>query len=161
MKKLHLLLLVIVLATLGSACKEKKAATVAEPLQLPVIHIVTKNEISWDKRIPCVMSVVTNHDSVSWGGKVKFRGGMSSKYYKHSYSVKLSGAQSLCGMPENRSWILNASYIDKTFMRHKLCYDLFNMMRLRPRTREQSAARALRGHATAQQTCFKNRRQRS
>ena len=31
-------------------------------------------------------------------------------------------------MPENRSWILNASYIDKTFMRHKLCYDLFNMM---------------------------------
>ncbi len=129
MKRKYILWVVIVLAMLGSACKEKKkATTTAEALQLPVIHIVTEKEIPWDKRIPCVMSVVTNHDSVSWSGKVKFRGGISSKYHKHSYSVKLSAAQSLCGMPENRSWILNASYIDKTFMRHKLCYDLFNMM---------------------------------
>lgn len=116
---------------LGGACKEKrKPVTVPEPepLQLPVIHIATQEAIPWEEGIPCVMSVVTGRDSVALDGKVKFRGGMSSKYDKHSYSVKLLGAYSLCGMPANRSWILNASYIDKTFMRHKLCYDLFNMM---------------------------------
>lgn len=117
---------ILTLVVLGSACK-RKSATV-ESLQLPIIHIVTDSEIQWDDRIPCSMAVVDGADSVVWDGKVKFRGGSSSKFFKHSYSVKLSKAQSLCGMPANRSWILNASYIDKTLMRHKLCYDLFNQM---------------------------------
>lgn len=124
----HRLFIVFILTVvvLGSACKRKPATV--ENLQLPIIHIVTDSDIQWDDRIPCVLSVVDGADSVDWDGKVKFRGGSSSKFYKHSYSVKLSQAQLLCGMPANRSWILNASYIDKTLMRHKLCFDLFNQM---------------------------------
>lgn len=116
----------LTLVVLGSACKRKPET--AKSLSLPIIHIVTDSEIQWDDRIPCSMAVVDGADSVVWDGKVKFRGGVSSKFGKHSYSVKLSQAQSLCGMPANRSWILNANYIDKTFMRHKICYDLFNQM---------------------------------
>jgi len=107
-----------------TGCRKK-----AEPVQLPVIHITTEREILWDKRIPCSVDVVTENDSVTWEGKVKYRGGISSKYYKHSYALKLEHRQALCGLPESRTWILNASYIDKTFMRHKLCYDLFRQMR--------------------------------
>ena len=63
-----------------------------------------------------------------WSGDVKYRGGISSKYPKHSYSLKLDKENSICNLPKNKSWVLNASYIDKTFMRHKLCYDIFNSM---------------------------------
>ncbi|MBR4918337.1 MAG: CotH kinase family protein [Bacteroidales bacterium] len=97
-------------------------------LQLPIIHIYTDTIIPWEDRIPCTVSVVADRDSIIYDGKIKFRGGISSKFYKHSYALKLATAQSFCHLPENKSWILNASYIDKTFMRHKLCYDLFNMM---------------------------------
>jgi hypothetical protein len=34
----------------------------------------------------------------------------------------------LCGIGTDDDWILNASYIDKTFQRHKLSYDLFRKM---------------------------------
>ena len=128
MKRIYVVL-VIVLFVLGSACERKpKDTPKVEDLQLPVIHLFTDSEIPWDERIPCDMAVVTAHDSVVWSGKIKCRGGVSSKFEKHSYSVKLTEKHSLCELPANRSWILNASYIDKTFMRHKLCYDLFNSM---------------------------------
>ena len=125
-----LLTIVVALATVGvitlitfTGCRHK-----AEAKQLPIIYITTDNDILWEKRTPCSISVVSNSDSTVWDGKIKFRGGISAKYYKHSYSLKFTEPHSLCGLPANRSWILNASYIDKTFMRHKLCYDLFNMM---------------------------------
>lgn len=127
MKKTLIISLVIVLAVLCGACKHKPTA-VQPAIQLPVINIYTDTIIPWEDRIPCTVSVVADGDSVSYDGKIKFRGGVSSKYYKHSYALKLATAQSFCHLPENKSWILNASYIDKTFMRHKLCYDLFNMM---------------------------------
>ncbi len=114
-----------VLFVMGSACKRKPKT---EEVQLPVIHLFTDAEILWDEYIPCDMSVVMGIDSIVWSGKIKCRGGVSSKFDKHSYSVKLADKYSLCGLPTNRSWILNANYIDKTFMRHKLCYDLFNSM---------------------------------
>lgn len=106
-----------------TGCRQK-----ADTKQLPIIYITTDNDIQWEKRIPCTISIVSNGDSTVWDGKIKFRGGISSKYDKHSFSLKLSEAHHFLEMPANRSWILNARYIDKTFMRHKLCYDLFNMM---------------------------------
>ena len=127
MKKTLIFSLLIVLAVLCGACKHKPTA-VQSTIQLPVINIYTDTIIPWEDRIPCTVSVVADGDSVSYDGKIKFRGGVSSKFYKHSYALKLATAQSFCHLPANKSWILNANYIDKTFMRHKLCYDLFNMM---------------------------------
>ena len=117
---------IMALILLSVSCRQAKPVQPA--LQLPVIQIFTDTIIPWDNRIPCSVSVVADGDSVLYDGKIKFRGVVSSKFYKHSYALKLANAQSFCHLPENKSWILNASYIDKTFMRHKLCYDLFRMM---------------------------------
>ena len=125
MKRIGVGLLVVLFIVLASACKRTSKT---EAIQLPVIYIFTDTTIQWKKYTPCDIAIVNNCDSIVWNGKIKCRGGVSAKYYKHSYSVKLSEEHSLCGLPENRSWILNANYIDKTFMRHKLCYDLFNSM---------------------------------
>ena len=57
-----------------------------------------------------------------------YRGGISAGYPKHSLALKLDERYPLCGLPADKDWILNANYIDKTFMRHKLCYDLFRLM---------------------------------
>ena len=98
------------------------------PVSLPRICFKTETGIPWDKRCPCVLVEKMNGDSVALNGKIKCRGGTSSKFEKYSYSLKLSDAYSLCGLPACKTWVLNASYIDKTFMRHKLCFDLFRMM---------------------------------
>lgn len=85
-------------------------------------------EISWESKDPCTFIYKHCADSFLVEAKVKFRGGMSSQYHKHSYTVKLPGDYPLGGMPADNDWIINASYIDKTFMRHKLSFDLFRKM---------------------------------
>ena len=53
---------------------------------------------------------------------------MSSSYPKHSMTVEFKKDVSLADLPSNDDWIFNASYIDKTFQRHKLSYDIFRLM---------------------------------
>lgn len=64
-----------------------------------------------------------------WGEKIRLRsrGNRSATFEKHSFALKLSTAEKLLGLPENKKWKLNAEYIDKTFMRNKLSYDLFRL----------------------------------
>lgn len=95
---------------------------------LQSVLLQTDSKIKWNKKTGCDAFVVNGCDTICYKGTVKFRGGISSKYPKHSYSLKFSEEHSLCGLPSGKSWILNANYIDKTFMRHKLCYDLFRRM---------------------------------
>ena len=80
------------------------------------------------RKTPCAVRYVEGNAPFVMNAKVKYRGGVSSRYPKHSYSIKFQEKMSLCGLPANKNWVLNASYIDKTFMRHKLCYDLFRSM---------------------------------
>ncbi len=42
--------------------------------------------------------------------------------------MELNRKYRLAGLTNDDDWILNASYIDKTFLRHKICYDLFRQM---------------------------------
>src|SRR5205085_480718 len=42
-----------------------------------------------------------------------------------SFGVTLNAPASLLGMSSNVHWVLNAAFIDRSFMRHKLSYDLF------------------------------------
>ncbi len=42
--------------------------------------------------------------------------------------LKLDSAVSFCGLPAHEVWILNAGYIDKSFIRHRLSFDLFRAM---------------------------------
>ncbi|WP_235299060.1 CotH kinase family protein [Portibacter marinus] len=59
---------------------------------------------------------------------MKTRGGYSVRYPKASYEIDFDQDVSLFDLPADDDWILNANYIDKTFMRHKLSYDLFRKM---------------------------------
>lgn len=61
-------------------------------------------------------------------GEVKYRGGSTIRFSKKSYAVELSESISMADLPADDDWVLNASYVDKTFMRHKLGYDLFMRM---------------------------------
>lgn len=89
---------------------------------------INASEISWESKGPCTFGYKHCNDSFLVNAKVKFRGGMSSQYDKHSYTVKLPEGYAIGGMPSDNDWIINASYIDKTFMRHKLSFDLFRNM---------------------------------
>lgn len=121
-KLVRLSLLFTFSAIIFAACHKRDNS------KIPTIFLKTNSDILWDNYSPCIVGLSNNFDTLFFDGKIKCRGGISSKYYKHSYSLKFTEPHSVCGLPTNKSWILNASYIDKTFMRHKICYDLFRMM---------------------------------
>ena len=100
-----------------------------ESSSIPIFYLDSvTSSITWDKKNQVEVCIVENEDSIKLNGKAKFRGGISSRYYKHSFTLDLDEPKSIGKLPKRRRWILNANYIDKTFMRHKLSFDLFNMM---------------------------------
>lgn len=113
--------LLIQLILLCLACKKEKTT-------FPSIDIRPKEEINWDKKEDC--NIIFNHQgkSVEMPASIKYRGGLSAQYKKNSYSLELKKKYKFFDFPKEDDWILNASYIDKTFMRHKINYDLFNAM---------------------------------
>ena len=57
--------------------------------------------------------------------QLKYRGNSSFQYPKKCFTLKLDEPKSFAGMDKNIYWKLNADYIDKTFMRNKISYELF------------------------------------
>jgi hypothetical protein len=94
---------------------------------LPNIDIVSE-AIPFDHKIPCVIVYSNNGDIVMENARVKRRGGSSCVYPKASYTFKMDHKLSLAGLPHQRTYILNANYIDKTMMHHKICFELFREM---------------------------------
>lgn len=95
---------------------------------LPSMNIKKEGPIGWNIKEPCTIIYSNAEDVDELLGRIKCRGGISSKYYKHSFSIELENKFSFANLPSNDDWILNANYIDKTFMRHKISYDLFREM---------------------------------
>jgi spore coat protein CotH len=95
---------------------------------VPEFFITTTEEIGWEARVPCEIFFDGNFDDAYYSGRIKYRGGFSSQFEKTSYSVELERPGEFAALPRDDDWVLNASYIDKTFMRHKICYDLFQEM---------------------------------
>lgn len=96
--------------------------------RLPEIDIIKSEEFSWDIKEPCKIIYTFDGQSVEMPAEIKYRGGHSARYDKHSFSLELLKKYRLAGLPKDDDWILNANYIDKTFMRHKISYDLFHNM---------------------------------
>lgn len=96
--------------------------------EIPLLNIRKDGAIGWKEKEPCVIIYSDNKDEDELIGNIKFRGGVSQKYYKHSFSLELEKKYSFINLPYDDDWIINASYIDKTFMRHKISYDLFREM---------------------------------
>ena len=93
-----------------------------------LLKIEKEGPIGWKEKEPCEIVFITKDDSIRIAAGIKCRGGVSSRYNKHSYALELTRKFDFCNLPYEDDWILNANYIDKTFMRHKLSYDLYRSM---------------------------------
>ena len=69
-----------------------------------------------------------NADTDKLAAEVKYRGAVSLSYEKKSLAFELDSEKALAGMPARTHWILNAAFIDRSMMRHKLAYDLYAKM---------------------------------
>jgi signal peptidase I len=64
-------------------------------------------------------------------GEIHVRGGSSAFVSKKSYAFEIQDGSGndlkipLCGLAENSDWILYASYLDKTFIRDTMAYELW------------------------------------
>ena len=122
------LLFIVGALLLLTSCNEVEIPSINEAEELPSISIISAGEIGWEIKDPCniIYSDVTN--TVELDAKIKKRGGISSKFAKHSFSIVLDNKFDFGYLPNDDDWILNANYIDKTFMRHKMSYDLYRQM---------------------------------
>ena len=84
--------------------------------------------ISSSEKHGCKLKYFDVDDVIVSDALIKARGGFSSQYEKRSYTLELENKHTLAGLPIDDDWILNANYIDKTLMRHKISYDLFRQM---------------------------------
>lgn len=94
---------------------------------LPEIHLTYDAELNAGDYAPAtfVWEDSTGKMQIKKNIKLRYRGNSSLKYPKKNFSVKFKNGTSLFGLPKNKRWKLNAEYIDKTFLRNKVSYDLF------------------------------------
>jgi hypothetical protein len=109
------------LSFLASHCNQEK-----DPF--PELKIFDKGTVTWKEKGECEIIYHSEKDSLILPARAKFRGSISSRYAKHSYSVEFESKISFGDIPADDDWVINANYIDKTFMRHKISYDLFRQM---------------------------------
>ena len=117
MKQLHPFITILILLILS--CNNEK---------LQSLNIKKSNDFKWNVKEPCTLIFLDSENIDTLYGIIKYRGNTSSKYPKHSFSLELDNKYSFPHLPNDDDWILNANYIDKTFMRHKISYDLFREM---------------------------------
>jgi len=111
---------------------------------VPVCYLTTTNAIVSDRKVPCGFRVDFHDPSLPgntnlMAGVVRIHGGVSQGYAKKSYGLTLEGPLSFPGMRASPHWVLNAAYIDRSLMRHKLAYDLFLSLN-QPDARRYAAA---------------------
>ncbi|MDX2430812.1 MAG: CotH kinase family protein [Bacteroides sp.] len=111
--------LLLALAILISSCTQ-------DPF--PLIKITHEGPVGWKEKGACEVVYYAEGDSTMIPAQIKCRGGASSKFHKHSYSIEFDDNITFGDIPADDDWVLNANYIDKTFMRHKMSYDLFTQM---------------------------------
>jgi hypothetical protein len=111
--------LALILILSLSACKED---------QKTGLFITVDEVIPVDKKIPALLEEVDNTGQRTLPIRIERRGGFSLSFDKHSYEIDLQEDLPFLGLPADDDFILNASYIDKTFLRHGLSFDLFTAM---------------------------------
>lgn len=94
---------------------------------IPTLHIL-ETGIGWEKKASCTLIVTDCGKIDTLTARTKFRGGFSSRYDKHSYTLEFDEKQKFHQKQLSKNWVLNANYIDRSFMRHKLSFDLFRQM---------------------------------
>ena len=115
------------------ACNEE-AQLPFEPVDPPASFEPRQYGIECDQEIPIDnkvdMSFIQTQGDVLiiHEGTIERRGGFSLGFPKHSYELDFLEDVSFEGLAADDDWILNANYIDKTFLRNSFSYELFRSM---------------------------------
>lgn len=71
------------------------------------------------------LRILRNNESKFFQARIKFRGGSSIGYPKKNFTINLDKEYKFKGAKKDDDWILNASVVDKTFLRNVFSYKLF------------------------------------
>ena len=126
----------------------KKPPIGAEDFQpnIPLVFLEAKQPIVSELKVPCASKInyPKGSDSTNTSplpGVVRFHGATSQGYPKKSFGVTLDAPASLAGMRASAHWVLQAAYVDRSLMRHKLSYDLFRSLSATNASRYASGSR--------------------
>jgi spore coat protein CotH len=100
---------------------------------LPILHLEAKEQIVSERKVPCVVRVtqppeLAPSNAPALTGVVRIHGASSQMYPKKSFALTMDKPVRWLGMRESTHWVLNAAFIDRSLMRHKLSYDLFRAL---------------------------------
>ena len=104
---------------------------------LPVLYITTETgsleKINENKKYkePGYLVMTDGQGKVIYDGAlshIKMRGNASTKFPKKNYQIKLEKGKDLLGMGKAKKWILSGNWLDKSFIRNELSYDLAEYM---------------------------------
>jgi len=123
MKKIGFLIGLCLLSSIS--CKVDGLHKVSDVHQL---SIKTRGQQISQKMSKCTIHEIGMDSLFKFKASIKTRGGFSIQFDKTSYEIDLKSDLPLCNLPADDDWILNANYIDKTFIRHTFAYDLFKEM---------------------------------
>jgi len=109
------------------------AATAQVERNLPLVTLESKAPIVSELKTPCWFRLAPPAgahlgETGRLAGVVRIHGASSQMYQKKSFAITLERPAGLLGMRETAHWVLNAAYVDRSMMRHKLSYDLFRAL---------------------------------
>lgn len=102
--------------------------------RLPVMYVTTEEEIKdkinyVDGTLSTQRSDSCQNDTVYSGDiEIRFRGNSTMGFPKKPYKVKLGKKTDMFGFGKNKHWTLLANYLDGSFMRNCLAYNLSGEM---------------------------------
>ncbi len=119
-------------ATQSVAQRPSRAEAVQAGTNLPVLHLDAKEPIVSERKVACTARLILPPGATGGveavDGVVRVHGGSSQGYEKKSYGLTLEAPAQWLGMRKSTQWVLNAAFVDRSLMRHKLSYDLFRSL---------------------------------
>lgn len=100
---------------------------------LPLVRLFATGPIVSEVKTACSLALVSaagipGTTNGGMKGLVRIHGASSQAYPKKSFAVTLDKPVRMLDLRESAHWVLNASAVDRSLMRHKLSYDLFRSM---------------------------------
>jgi spore coat protein H len=127
-----------------------EAASAPAAGNLPIVFLEAQEAIVSDRKVACTVRMAlppgTPGDPVAMSGVVRIHGATSQGYPKKSYALTLETPVPWLGMRASTQWVLNAAFVDRSLMRHKLSYDLFRSLSAAGAMRYAAASRFVEVH---------------
>ncbi len=104
-----------------------EAVAVEAGTNLPVLQLDAKEPIVSERKVACMVRMVLPAGAAgepeAVTGMVRIHGASSQGYEKKSYGLTLAAPAQWLGMRPSTQWVLNAAFVDRSLMRHKLSYE--------------------------------------